>query len=551
MKKKITLKAEIAFIAMIPMVLVAVLLLITSDLQLGNAINKGEKSLLHACALMARDEAERAQAAGVGYDFVDTLKQSVDVDLTIFEGDTRVATSILKEDGSRLTGTKASDAVIADVLRNGKEYFATDVVINGEKYYGYYVPIHGEDSTITGMAFSGKPQADARNTSRSAILLMVICTLVTVAVVCVIAVLMARSMAASMNGSVQAIDDIAAGKFDASVSDRALARTDEIGELARAARKLGSDLGAAVAAVKSEGGNIAEAAPQLAGLADSVAATVEQAATAVDGVAKGATDLAQNAQDASDKSIKMGEAIERTTKDTGHMSTAADATERSLKEIKQALTELNDVNRVSNESLQKVLEETKILSDSIEGINEAVQIIEQVADETKLLSLNASIEAARAGDAGKGFAVVAGQIQSLAAQTDTSTKEITKVINHILSVMADSEAATSALSTAKEHQDTCLDSVSASLKDLLARTDELTRSIADVREAVDTVEGLRAGLVDIISGLAAIAEENAASSEEISASIEEIAGMASNVSDSAKSVGTVSDKLGEALSVWN
>ncbi len=90
-------------------------------------------------------------------EYIDHL-QNMDVDLTLFKGDTRFLTSIKDDSGKRIEGTKASDAVIQTVINEGKEFYSDDVVINGKDYYVYYIPLKTPEGKVIGMVLSGKTQ---------------------------------------------------------------------------------------------------------------------------------------------------------------------------------------------------------------------------------------------------------------------------------------------------------------------------------------------------------------------------------------------------------
>jgi len=88
---------------------------------------------------------------------MDEIHNKTGLEYTLFWGDTRLITTILKKDGSgRLVGTKASDAVINDTLKGGKDYLGTNLNIEGQKFYGYYIPLKNSDGTIIGMCFTGR-----------------------------------------------------------------------------------------------------------------------------------------------------------------------------------------------------------------------------------------------------------------------------------------------------------------------------------------------------------------------------------------------------------
>ena len=123
-------------------------------------------------------------------DMVDYLKEYTGVEATLFYGDTRIVTS-LKNGSERNIGTKAEEAVIAEVIQNGNDYFDDDIEINGEKYYGYYTTLKASDGSVVGMIFTGKPQAEVENLISSESLKIVSIAVVIVIIAAVVAVIIA------------------------------------------------------------------------------------------------------------------------------------------------------------------------------------------------------------------------------------------------------------------------------------------------------------------------------------------------------------------------
>ena len=107
-------------------------------------------------------------------DMIDNLNAETGIDYTIFYGDTRRLTTIYKEGTQqKLVGTKASDAVIADVLNGGKEWSSTELKIEGMPYYGYYCPLENSDGSVVGMVFTGRNSEDIHKAISGIITMMV------------------------------------------------------------------------------------------------------------------------------------------------------------------------------------------------------------------------------------------------------------------------------------------------------------------------------------------------------------------------------------------
>lgn len=178
---------------------------------------------------------------------------------------------------------------------------------------------------------------------------------------------------------------------------------------------------------------------------------------------------------------------------------------------------LRDTNSKASKFIDTIYEQTNVTNESAQKIKEALSIITAIAEETNLLSLNASIEAARAGEQGRGFAVVASQIQKLAEQSNNSVQSIDRIIE---SLLQDSTGAVETMNQVKE----VMEEQSKKVKEtddvftvVKQGVDQSIQAISEISEKTKGIDKARVNVVDVVQELTAIAEENAASTEETSA----------------------------------
>lgn len=299
-------------------------------------------------------------------------------------------------------------------------------------------------------------------------------------------------------------------------------RKDESGVMSRAVRALRISLGQVVGQLKSEVNDLYETTSSIAEATKENARMMEQVESAIAEIASGANSQALETQKATENVIYIGSMIEDTGKQVVDLNSNANAMQVAGEGAMNNLIQLGEINVKTQEAIEKIYEQTWNTNISAMKIKEAAGIITSIAEETNLLSLNASIEAARAGEQGRGFAVVAAQIQKLAEQSNESAKEIAEIIE---SLIKDSEEAVCTMDNVKE----IIAEQSANVKRTGDGFGEVKQGIANsidsvriMYESIENMDNARVNVVDGVQNLTAIAEENAASTEETSASVEEV-----------------------------
>lgn len=327
-------------------------------------------------------------------------------------------------------------------------------------------------------------------------------------------------------------------------------RKDETGEMSRAIDTLHHQLSEIVSGLKDQSEGLYCASDALNDNVSETAATIEQVERAVAEVADGAGLQADETQKASENVILIGDMVKDTTDEVENLLINATEMKASGDEASATLIQLEQINEQAKESIDTIYEQTHTTNESAMKIREATSLITSIAEETNLLSLNASIEAARAGEQGRGFAVVASQIQKLAEQSNQSAHQIEDITN---SLIADSEKAVTIMGEVKD--------IIIRQTEHVAKTDEI---FTQVKNGIDTsIEGVsriadktrqmdeaRINVVDVVQNLTAIAEQNAANTQETSASVTEVSNIVSNISDNAGKMKHVANELEENMNIF-
>jgi len=240
----------------------------------------------------------------------------------------------------------------------------------------------------------------------------------------------------------------------------------------------------------------------------SVAEAVQATASASSQISSSAEEMAAGAQEQSAQTGEVASAVEEMTRTiidtTKNTSIAAESSKDSAlrakeggKIVSQTVEGMNSIAAVVSQSADKIF----TLGQNSDKIGEIIQVIDDIADQTNLLALNAAIEAARAGEQGRGFAVVADEVRKLAERTTKATKEIASMIKQIQSDTTEAVDSMKKGTENVEHGKTLVDKAGSVLNEIILSSEKVT---------------------DIIVQVAAASEEQSATSEEISKSIESI-----------------------------
>ncbi len=327
----------------------------------------------------------------------------------------------------------------------------------------------------------------------------------------------------------------------------AATKKDEVGMMSKAVDNLREQLIGAVLHTNDQSKMIFASVDALYNNIKDSNETVAQVDKAGSEIADGASSQAEETQKATENVILIGNMIEETgaqvenlTKNATSMKTAGDV-------AIETLSLLDDTNAKTKEAIEKIYEQTHTTNESAIKIREATVMITSIAEETNLLSLNASIEAARAGEQGRGFAVVASQIQKLAEQSNESARVIEQITD---SLIHDSEEAVATMDGVKEiifKQNENVEKTGNSFSEVKKGIDISIQSVHEISANIERMDSARVNVVDIVQNLTAIAEENAASTQETSASVSEVSASIHNMEEQIKKLNDVATDLEQSM----
>lgn len=480
---------------------------------------------------------------------VDGIKQNTGMDVTFFYGSQRIMTSALDSNGDRLLGSPAGDIIIQNVLNNGQNYFSKNVSLDGTINYGYFMPVYqnGSNTDIVGMIFVGTNKAE-KNAVISRIMLTIGAAVCVIMAICAaFGIKMSSSISKSIRTSIGVVEKVANGNLDVWVDDKLLNRNDEIGALSKVTITLRDAMKSVIKDISTNANALLNAGTELKSVADTTNGTMEQVRSAVNMIVDNSSEQAKNSQNTSEHMKIMGENITETSDEVEQLDTNAASMQQSSEKASETLEKLRTINSDVERIISDVKEQTIRTNNSVQKIQDATSIISSIAEETNLLSLNASIEAARAGESGRGFAVVAGQIKKLAEQSNTSSQEIDDTAKALM------EDSTKAVELMKQMQDIIM-SQSESMKEtqevvenVLSEIESSMKSIELIKASTQKLEISRNQVVSAVDELSEIAQNNVEGTKKTHQETEEVADSFRHVSESAEQLREIAGLLADSI----
>ena len=278
--------------------------------------------------------------------------------------------------------------------------------------------------------------------------------------------------------------------------------------------------------------------------ADTISKSTFDIATAISEVSGSAISTAQDTQNAMHIVCNIGENISSIKNSTDDLFESAQGMNNTKENVINMLNEFVEINNVMDSNVKDTNKQINVTSKNVKEIYKLIEVIKGIANQTNLLSFNASIEAARAGEQGRGFAVVADEIRKLSEQTAKSSREIELTLENLLE---NYDLIIKKMNTTNDNiafQSSKLIETRKNFDMLNSDINVTVNKIQDINTMIEDLNVLRSNLVDIISSLSAVSEENAASAEETTASTQELT---STINQMCEDIKVVKDKANVLL----
>ena len=549
MKKKMGYLQVILMIGCIPMIAAIVALTVYASAKMKNELIDSTYLRLKACSTSVEQyftwdiREDILEKDDISYQFIDSLQEE-HIEQTLFMGDERFITSIVDEDGKRIEGTKA-DPKVWETVKAGNDYMADGVKINGERYYVYYMPVRSDDGEILGMAFSGERESAVRNAISGMLRSLVLLAGCMIVLFTAILVYLSFKIRKPLLATAEYIDCVANGDLSGNLEVKSVIR--EVTTLIRASAALKDKLNSIVTEVDGHAMQLDNNMESLNVLASASSKGANQIRQAIDELSKTAVSLAENVQSVNTSMMEMGNNVTAIHSETVTLNENSDKMDHANRNASESMNLVLTSSHTSSAIIEEMIVQVKATNEAIASISKAVELISDITSQTNLLSLNASIEAARAGQAGRGFAVVATEIKQLADQSSQGAAAIKNIADDILEKSNKSVELTERMRVLAEKEQTDIGSAKNGFDTLSQIIEANVATAGTIAEKTKNLEELKQTIINNITELSAISEENAASNEEVTANVSSIAESIDRISEDTGMIKKVSAALEEQM----
>lgn len=464
---------------------------------------------------------------------------------------------VVQKDGTMLyhptkekVGQPVENAVIKGVvqqLQDGKKPGTTVVEydFNGTTKYSAYTILNNENILVL---TADESEALAGITTVTGVAVGIIAIVVLIAII--ISFIMGRRLMRPLVKVSTIIEDVANGNIEADFSV-VKESNDEIGLIIEKMKELTQSLGSIVGKIRNSSDTMSSNSYELNDTSSQTLAANNEISKAVEDVAEGSTGMAASISKINENLLEMSNETKDINASVDEIKNQTTAVQDSSKIMNDKIKSMQDSSHKMDEGISAISKRIETVNTTVDKVSNIVSVIEEISSETNLLSLNASIEAARAGDAGKGFAVVAQEIRVLSDNTNTELENIKQIISSLVEECRYCVQASGTIveDNAKQKEE---------IKAVLDEFGSLDEQIQKTAEKADEIEELVTAMIELndditksSNSLTDVSAANAAATEEMNANIEELNAMMHGVSEMAEHMNNESDGLKEALSFFN
>ncbi len=447
----------------------------------------------------------------INYDYVKTTMEAVDM------GDNSIIAIVAPDGGEIITSN-------TQVFEEGKKYiseesFYTEALESSETNGNKYVKFNNKrhlfiySKTSDGfMVCALIPRSEILAQANTIMYVSVFMVVLAFVVAIAIGGYLAYNISTSINHIMNKLELAASGDLTITINDKG---RDEFSVLGRSTNGMIRNVKGLIEKTKNVSGRVDASVGIVTDSAKELLKATKEITHAIEEIERGVVQQAEDSEDCLRQMDNLSDKINVVSENSDKIAKIADETTEIVDSGINSIAELKENAESTVEITHDVIEEILKLKESSKAIGNIVGAINEISEQTNLLSLNASIEAARAGEAGRGFAVVADEIRKLAEQSMDSANEIRNIVDDINHKTNDTVNIARKAEDVVEVQGKSLENAEKVFGDIQLQFNNLVNNLEQITSGIEIITDAKAQTIDAIQNISAVSQQTAAASEEV------------------------------------
>ena len=490
---------------------------------------------------------------GIGYMFVDLDEEYLTTTLDNMDMGKNSVVALVAPDGGEIYGTSSKVDKTGEPLISSSEFF-TKALESGEKSGSTMVRFNGKknlfiyaftDDNFAVVALIPQRTIVAQANTIKYISLGLIFVSFVVAIL--IGIFLAGNIGSATRKIVKHLETAASGDLTMAIDVNG---KDEFASLAKSTNGMIGNVKRLIDKTQILSKKVDDSIETVTINAKELLSGTKEITMAIEEIEHGVVQQAEDSEECLRQMDNLSEKINIVSENSEHIAKIADETNSIVESGMDSITELRSNVESTTQITTQVIREINALKESSMAIGRIIDAINEIADQTNLLSLNASIEAARAGEAGRGFSVVADEIRKLADQSVASVNEIRAIVDDINTKTNDTVNIAKKAEDVVEVQGRSLSNAEQVFNQIQSKFDLLINDLDEITSGISIIADAKSQTIDSIQSISAVSQQTAAASEEVTETANRQLEQVEKLNTAASDLNDNSAELSEAINIF-